>query len=500
MSFTSFDHTAISVPTIAIIGGGLSGTLVAAHLLQRAREPLSIYLIERRPRVGPGVAYSTPLDCHVLNVPAGGVRVWNGDMARANGSDCPDFLTWLQTVAGMEATPHDFVPRHWFGLYVQAELQAAIAHRHPQVQLSIVQDEALQISVTNQRAIVHLGRGQRLQADRVVLALGNLPPAPVPIANPQFYKSSAYIDSGWVDALDEVLEHPSLLILGTGLTAVDWLVALHHRGYSGTIHLLSRRGLLPQVHRSPSSTETVPLDSPSRADFSSHETWPQTVRGWTRWMRQRGAIAHSLGEDWQTVIDSLRHHTQTIWQQLSLEEKRRFLRHVRPYWDSHRHRIAPQVHQTVQAMQAVGQVQVHAGWLHTCTVQGDQARVQFRPRGQATMQSLNVGAVINCTGPHLNYRKLRHPLMCSLLHQGIVRCDALRLGLDTTSDGALINARGLPSSWLYTLGPTRRGQLWETTAIAEIRDQAAALAKTLLLSRNQPLISPEASIYITATH
>ncbi|HWY24061.1 MAG TPA: hypothetical protein VNX47_04035, partial [Nevskia sp.] len=58
--------------------------------------------------------------------------------------------------------------------------------------------------------------------------------------------------------------------------------------------------------------------------------------------------------------------------------------------------------------------------------------------------------------------------------------DALGLGLLTDAQGALLDRDGQASTWLYTLGPARKGQLWETTAVPEIRVQAQALARRLL--------------------
>ncbi|MBD1910879.1 MULTISPECIES: FAD/NAD(P)-binding protein [unclassified Leptolyngbya] len=500
MPFEAFEQSTTSVPTVAIIGGGFSGAMVAMHLLRRARVPLSIYLIERQSQVGQGVAYSSPLDCHVMNVPVGSLRLMDDEDGTVG--DRPDFLTWLREVAGLASvTAEDFVPRYWFGRYVQASLQAAIAQRHANVQISVIQDEAMQISVGDRYATLHLQRGQRLRVDRVVLALGNSPPASLPIDNLAFHNSASYIESGRSDALDSVLSQPSLLLAGMGLTAVDWVVALHQRGYTGTIHALSRRGLLPQVHRISSAAQaaqsSMRLVVPQEGEDTLLATLPTTVRELTQWIRQRVAIAQSLGYDWRPVFDSLRPYTQSLWQHLPLKEKRRFLRHLRPYWDSHRHRVAPQVYEVVQSLRRSGQLQLHRGQLQTCENSDAGVVVRFRPRGQTHSETLTVGAVINCTGAQTNYREIHHPLIRSLMHQGLMRTDALRLGLDAAPNGAVRNRNGVPSSWLYTLGTACRGQLWETTAIAEIRTQAAALATTLLLPQGGIVPSHGSMIRIT---
>jgi uncharacterized NAD(P)/FAD-binding protein YdhS len=156
------------------------------------------------------------------------------------------------------------------------------------------------------------------------------------------------------------------------------------------------------------------------------------------------------------------------------------------------------VHEVVQSLRCSGQLQIHTGRLLTCEQSDSGVTVQFRPRGQNHTETLTVGAVVNCTGAQTNYREVRHPLVRSLMHQGLIRADALRLGLDTAPNGAVKNTNGVPSSWLYTLGTARRGQLWETTAIAEICTQAAALATTLLLP--QPGMVPSHGSMVRITH
>lgn len=450
--------------SVVIIGGGLSGTLVAMQLLKQARIPMVIRVIERASEVGRGVAYSTPWDCHLLNVPVSAVSL----VAETSHH----FLRWLHQQGHRDVSLQSFVPRHWFGSYVQANLATAISVA-PEVQFEAVADEAIRVTPEGNQASVYLQSGKVLKADRVVLALGNPPPGNVPIANPEFYQTSSYIPSGWSGDIEDLLERPSLLLIGAGLTAMDWVVALCDRNYPGTIHTLSRHGLLPQPHH---PTPTYPKEWLA-TDI------PPTTRGLLHQVRQEVRQAAQQGYGWRSVLDTLRFQVQALWVNLPLAEKQRFVRHLRPYWDSHRHRIAPNIGQIVQQLQASGQLQVHAAHLQTCQVVGDEVVVHLRRRGGTDLDTLTVGAVINCTGPQFNYRRLTQPLIQTLLDQGLIRPDPLALGIDVAADGAVISAQGTPSPWLYTLGPTCRGNLWETIAVTEIRDQAVALARTLLTIR-----------------
>lgn len=464
--------------SIVMIGGGLSGTMVAVQLLQQATSPLSIYVVERSSEIGRGVAYSTPLSCHLLNVPVNGV---------STVADDPEhFLRWLHRNDQTDVNSLSFVSRRLFGSYIQDVLEEAIAQAKPDVTFEAIADEAFRISPWNEGARVYLRGGRVLNADRVVLALGNPAPGHVAIANPEFYQSDRYIASGWSGRLEAVLEAPSIVLIGAGLTAVDWLVALQERGYSGKIHAISRHGLLPQPHRLTPQYPTDWLDN----------GFPRTARGVLQWVRQEVKRAEEAGYDWRSVLDTLRFHVQTIWVNLPLSEKQRCTRHLRPYWDSHRHRIAAQIGQIVADMEASGQLQVHAARLHTCREVGQGVEVVVRPRGQAEFETLTAGVVINCSGPQFNYRTLNEALIQSLLVQDLIRLDPLALGIEAYSDGAVLSAKGVPSSWLYTLGPTLRGQLWETTAVTEIRDQAIALAKSFVLP--QQAVVPSSNHSLTA--
>lgn len=451
--------------SVVIIGGGLSGALVALQLLQlqllqQRTRPLRLSLVERSYAIGRGVAYSSPLPCHLLNVPVNGVSL--------RRSEPHHFLHWLHQQGHDQFTAQSFVPRYLFGSYVQATLQAA--HQAAPLPLDSYEDEAVDLVPGSPGVGVRLGRGRVLMADRVVLALGNPAPGSVAIPNRDFYRSHRYIDSGWSGQLEAVMGQGRLLLVGMGLTAIDWIVALHSRGYGGEIHLLSRHGLLPQPHTTPQDYDPAWWTEPP----------PQTTLGLLRWVRRQVAWAAQQGYGWRAVLDSLRYQGQALWVSLPLTEKQRFVRHLRPYWDSHRHRIAPEIGEVVAALRRSQQLQLHTGHLVNLEERGQGVVVTVRPRGQTTNQEFAVEAVINCTGPQFNYAKLADPLVRSLLSQGLMTADPLGLGLRASPTGAVYSAEGLASPWLYTLGPTRRGELWETTAVAEIRDQAEALAQEIL--------------------
>jgi uncharacterized NAD(P)/FAD-binding protein YdhS len=462
----------ISHFTVAIIGGGFAGAMVAAQVLRQSRGSISVVLMERGAQVGKGVAYGTPCTQHLLNVPAKNMSAFPDDPEH--------FLRWARLNHDIGVTPGDFLPRQVYGRYVAFALQQEI-ELHP-ARFERVQDEAVSVARVGGVAEIHLRSGQSLFADKVVLALGNFPPGDprLPGKTPH---SQRYVSDPWAPgALGDVSqgqcqeqeEVRNILLVGSGLTSVDVAIALRARGFGGTIHLLSRRGLLPQSHKA-SAIWTPFWD----------ENSPKTVRGLLQLIRAQVEAAERLGSSWRAVIDSLRPFSSAIWQSLSSQERRRFLRHVRPYWEVHRHRVAPEIGVPLAAQIQNGQVETHAGRIESYAEDADGVDVTYRDRKTGELKRLRVARVINCTGPEVDCRRIENLLLTNLALQKLVRPDPLSLGLEASHDGALIDARGEASDFVYTLGPLRKGSLWETTAVPEIRLQASQLATLLLAACEQ---------------
>jgi uncharacterized NAD(P)/FAD-binding protein YdhS len=272
----------------------------------------------------------------------------------------------------------------------------------------------------------------------------------------------------------------NVLLIGAGLTAVDAFLALVSQGHSGPIHMVSRRGKLPQPH-----APYRPLPG------SFHVSQKVSARGLLRAIRSeiRGAQTHGI--DWRAVIDSIRPVTNELWQQLDRREQLRFFRHLKTWWDIHRHRMAPEIGVKVHQAVERGQLVVHAGRVRHVTAisSGVEAEVLLR-----TAPSIRLGAqrVINCTGPNDDYRKTENALIRNLIESGYAAPGSIGKGLQTTPQGELVGANGRPADWLMTLGPPRVGNLLETVAVPELRKQAESIAKRLLSLTGEPVeVMPE---------
>jgi len=462
--------------TIAIVGAGFSGTLLTLHLLRRCCPATRIHLIERSRQFGPGAAYSSGNPSHLLNVPAGKMSAFRD---RPN-----DFVEWLSAQdAGSlgigSVGPGTFVPRQLFGAYIRNLLLDEMRLPGNAGRLKLSRGDALGIERTNGGLHLRLDRGRSVEADLAVLAIGNFPPEPPPGADAAFLDSPFYRPDPWgADAFTGLDPQAPVLLVGTGLTTVDAAITLIDQGHRGPIHALSRRGLLPRRHDA-SATEGPPADL----------AFPTRLTALTRYLRDAAQQARAEGRGWQPVIDQLRPFTQDVWNALSHEDRQRFLRHLRPWWDVHRHRMAPQVADRIDQLRASGQLQIHVGRIQSFAVGHRGVQLSYRRRCGGEQVQLDVARVINCAGPGCDYDRITHPLVRSLLDAGLVRPDDLRLGLDVTANCALKHGDGSISRRLFAVGPVTRAAFWEMTAAPDIRRQCEALGEFLAAQLGVPVFT-----------
>ncbi len=433
--------------TIAIIGGGVSGTLTAYHLLRRNMDA-RVLVIDPRPELGLGLAYSTPSLLHLLNVPAGKISAL---------PDEPDhFLNWLREHHDAQAQSTTFAPRAVFGRYIRSLMYS--------VRLSQEHAAVVDYRATNAGAILTLDNGHELSADLVVLATGNFDPAPLPGIGEEAIRKGAYCHNAWLPETYANLDPDApVALIGTGLTSVDVVLRLRELGHRGPITAISRHGVFPNRHAgyTPLPKSVIPQGA------------TPTCLAYLRVLRS----AIRGGADWRAAIDSLRETTNDLWLALPIHEQRRFRRHLQPRWDVVRHRMAPPIADVIDAELGAGTLIVRQGHVIAVDADGDGANVTIRtPHGT---EGFAAARVINCTGPSLNYRQVGSPLLNRLFEQGLIAAGPLGGGFLCAATGAMIDASGTPSDRLFHLGPGRLGTLLESIAIPEIRQQAVQLAELL---------------------
>jgi uncharacterized NAD(P)/FAD-binding protein YdhS len=432
---------------VVVIGGGFSGALFA---VQAARRELEVTLIERGPAAGLGLAYGAAHESHLLNVRAGNMS--------ALAEEPDHFVRWLEARGHADAAAL-FAPRRLYGAYVQELLGGAVSDGG----ISVRRGEAVDVREGRDGVRIGLADGGTVEADAAVLATGNQPPHPPRGLDPALVTSGRFWSDPWAPGVaDGLTADARVLILGTGLTMVDIALLLDANGFDGRIVAVSRRGLLPRAHAAG--------PPPGRRAAA-----PTTVgAALLREVRER---AGRIG--WRHAVDELRPFTQEMWRAAGVEAQRRFLRHLRPWWDVHRHRIAPEVHQRLQAMMASGRLEVAAGRIERFDASGGHVEVSLRRRGAAEAETLRCDRIINCTGPEGHLPSSREPLLRNLLDCGAIRPDPLGIGIDIDEAARVVAADGVASGRLFALGPPTRGCLWEIVAVPDIRVQAAALADRL---------------------
>jgi uncharacterized NAD(P)/FAD-binding protein YdhS len=434
---------------VAIIGAGFSGTLQAINLIRH--EGPRATLIERAPVAGTGLAYGAAHPSHLLNVRAANMSAFPDDPAH--------LVRWLEA-RGVENAAASFVPRRVYGEYLREMLEEALA-RYPD-RLRLVRGEVEDVTFDAEGATLQLSDGT-LRADAAVLAVGNLPPHDPPGLDPATLSAERYKGDPWDPSVPEGLsDSDTVLVIGTGLTMVDVALLLEARGFGGKIVAVSRRGLLPRPH------------GPGQ-DWDKLRERPRTrASALVRAVRDR---AGQVG--WRNAVDELRPFTQPMWANASEDERARFLRHLRPWWDVHRHRLAPEVHARLQSLIDRGQLEVHAAKTLGFVEGPAGITVTLRPRGGDAVDTILAQRIVNCTGPLGDLARSREPLLQRLAARGVIRPDPAHIGIDVDNQGQTIAADGTANANLYALGPMTRGAFWEIVAVPDIRTQTWAVARRL---------------------
>jgi uncharacterized NAD(P)/FAD-binding protein YdhS len=446
--------------TIAIVGGGFSGASLATALLRNPpAQPTRIVLIERRAEIGRGVAYSTRAFPYVLNVPASGM---SADPARPL-----EFVEFART-RRPDVAPGDFLPRALYGDYLIERLAAAEREATDHVELQRVHAEVTSVKRADDGGWrLGMSTGPNLAADIVVLAIGNPRPASIAVGRGLDRASDLWDEAGVVRG-----RHP-VLIIGTALTMADMVTRLEaHSTREAPIHAISRHGFLPHPH-------SAAHGAPYAGDAGALLRAASTARALLRFVRSMTRDAVERGQDWHDVIAFMRPHVPSLWRALPRSERKRFLRHVRPYWDLHRHRLAPEIERAVTGLRESGLLHVRAARIKSLESWGDQIRATLVPRGGGAERKLVVDYVINCTGPDYRLRNSRDILVGQLLRERLVTPDPLDLGLMTGPSGEVLDAAGKAIPALYYVGPMLRADWWEATAVPELRVHLQRLAGTL---------------------
>nr|WP_315421173.1 FAD/NAD(P)-binding protein [uncultured Pseudomonas sp.] len=452
---------------VLIIGGGLSGTMLAVQLLRLPGER-RILVIEPRAELGRGEAYSAVELGHTLN----------GNAARmsVDPDNADDLTQWLTDYIGAGGWPESaeqpvpvselFPPRGLFGVYAQQRLAEAKALSASTVEH--VRGEVVDLQVSADSTLLTLDNGQQLRGTRAVLATGMFPAARTPQTESSGVNAAA-VDPWDVQAMTQIDPQAPVLIIGSGLTMVDAVVSLEQAGHRGPIEIFSRHGLLPHARRQP----------PSWEDFLAADHSLRSPLQLLREVRRQCRLALAQDIDWQAPLDTVRAHIGRLWSQASEREKRQFVRHVRPWWESHHHRSPPLSAQLVARLREEGRLRIRAASFKGLEPGGEGVTIRLRARGEQVIRQVSGAALINSSGIEYDWRRVARPLPRQLLERGLIQPGPLALGIAADASGAVLDAEGNVSQRLFAMGPPLRGMWWESTAVTDVAIQAKALAAKL---------------------
>jgi uncharacterized NAD(P)/FAD-binding protein YdhS len=452
---------------IAIVGGGFSGTLTAINVLKAAPSTgLRLVMIEKSQRICRGLAYRYDDDNLLLNVPAGNMSAIAGEP-----DDFVDFCQELDPAFNAKS----FISRRLYGEYLEQTLKKAM-DQHPGV-ISIITAEAkaLHLSADGIRYILQLEDNVDVVADSVVLALGHFAPKlPAGITDSANRQVINALDFATIDTLDR---DAPIAVLGMGHTAIDAVFRLTSCNPNRKVCMISRRGLLPHGHRF----------NPQPPHTSSFPTWlahlPTSIRAYLRAVREEARVREAAGGNWRDVFNELRPHTATIWNSLPEPERRKFLQKVLPYWDIHRHRLAPASARRIKQLIESGQVIQMAARVKSVARINSGLQIEMTLKGQEKIRTIEVGALINGTGPSYDIATVEHPVLSQLLRDGLIKQDAQKIGLEVDDNYQLITAQGKPLEGLHYIGPMLKAKYWEAIAVPELRAHAQKLGVWLANQR-----------------
>jgi len=436
---------------VAIVGGGASGTLTAIHLMASRAHDLRVTVHDASGEIGKGLAYGTTDRRHLLNVRSRHMSAF---------PDIPgDLVEWARRT-GRQPDAQAFLPRRDYAVYLRETLDRLRDER-----LSFRPERVVDVVPVDGGFELHAAGGRVTRAATVVLAHGNQRPAPIAPDGVPLPDAPWHLPDPWdLDRLGSLPSDAVVVLVGTGLTAVDAAISLLE-GSDRRVVMVSRHGLLPRAH----------IELNSTAWLSPVPQGPVTADQLAELLRDQVAAARRQGVDWRAVVDGLRAPTQGLWQRLTQVERQRFLATYAREWEVRRHRMATDVARLLEGYREAGRLEVVAGGLSGVTDHAHRVELEL----PALPDSLFADALVNCTGPLTDISASPDPLHRALVHRGLLAPDPLRLGVACTARGEVLDVSGQVVPGLHVVGPPRKGTLWETTAVPEIRSQAAALAQRL---------------------
>jgi len=457
---------------IAIIGGGLAASLLLINLVRKnTKQNLRIFWVAPEENFPVGTAYKPYTKQLLLNVPASKMSIF------PEKND--HFLDWIIENELYKNTFRPFVkdaymPRYLFGNYVEEQVVDHISMaQKKEIEVQIIHKKLEKIiKIYDNKCVLQLSDAMLLEADFCVFATGNELLINHEFVGNELINSGLYFQNPWnaqvVQGLDPNLP---VCILGNGLTMVDTVLAILEKQPTCPIISLSPHGfnILPHRHNH--------LQYPFlQEDLKQLQTWDlpsvlSIVKKHIKFVRKLGLSA-------EPVIDSLRNISHIIWRNFSLEEKRIFLNKLRHLWGVARHRIPMHIYDKILEIRLKGQLNVYAGKVDKIEFLNGKMFVVFRHKKNGIVQKVQAQRIINCTGP----MTAKQSLYQQAFADHWLAADQLNIGLKADPDHFRLFSPQTNDFYphLFAIGSLLKGELWESTALKEIREQANHITDIIL--------------------
>lgn len=461
--------------SITIIGMGFCGMMTAVHLIRNAKEPFTLNIINKGYPDCKGPAYSTDNPHLVLNVPSAKMSCL--------ASQPDHFLNWVMEkdsykALGKELLAITFMPRKLYGEYLADVWKETMDSQDRIVDVNMINDSATGVQKISDGYEVSFVNSDSIVSDVIVLATGNESPGEPEILNKEFFNCKEYFPNPWSnEAVRNSDPDSNILIIGNGLTMVDTVIGLVDNGFRGKIFSISPNGFAMLQHRHGGVVYKNLVDELKE---------PYDLKKIFELFKKHVRLVRQLGISAEPVVDSIRGKSQSIWMSLPLEDKQKFMKYLRHLWGVARHRIPGHVYDRILRLKLDGKLIIIKGRLTDINMTSEGIKVDYRNRKILKDESIIVSRVINCTGPFTDISRSKNPLIASMVANGLIRPDLMRLGIDADFSFRVIGNDNEPSEEIYTLGGNLKGLLWESTAVPELRMQAENLANALLQKKGEP--------------
>ncbi len=495
---------------IAIIGKGASGRAIFYHLAKiissNTKKYSNIQIDVYDPRENSGVAYSTDIESHILNMNLSSMTIEPDDTSHFNSfiQSNPEVLVNYSEY--LDNYNDGNPPRKLIRQYLDFVMKEALALEklHPSFSTTFFNKEVENITRHGNQYHVHTNNGVA-EYDHIVLSIGNLEPKDhyKDLVGHERYFSNPWPFSRLLDGIGSSLTNDKTVIgvLGSSLTAIDIAVGLKEKDYKGKVLFFSRSGLLPSIqsprrsyyesklkHLSHSNKSSIKLEEVinlikselqeverKRIDFNSifneryvrsaRENLEHDIRG-----------ANLDGFKYQDYFFNISKYLPAIWERIDIDDKLNFLANNMSLWSTYRSAMPLQNAKRINSLIQSGELQIHK-------IAKDRKSITITDRAISVKNSeneiLECDYTINATGTSLDTKSTKNRLLKNLIQNDLIDhhpAGGLHINPRTFE---VLNSKGNVSNNLFLIGSLTRGNLFYTNAYEANVSQAKNLSKII---------------------